>query len=88
MLLAHPQVEAAQVVAVDTPGGTRPFAFVILKRGEALDEAGILEHCAARMAKYKVPIRVHALPEFPVTPGANATKIQRAKLRDMARELL
>lgn len=87
-LLEHPQVEAAQVVGVDTAAGTRAFAFVILKRGEVLDEAAILAHCAARMAKYKLPIGVHALPEFPVTPGANATKIQRTKLREVARELL
>lgn len=86
-LLQHPQVAAAQVVGVDLPAGTRAFAFVVLKPGATLDEAGVLAHCAARMAKYKLPVRVHALSEFPVTPGANATKIQRAKLREMAREL-
>jgi fatty-acyl-CoA synthase len=86
-LLEHPQVEAAQVVGVDTPEGTRAFAFVILKFGAAFDEPGILAHCAARMAKYKVPVRVYPLVEFPVTPGANATKIQRAKLRDLAAAL-
>jgi len=87
ILLEHPQVSAAQVVGVDTPSGRRAFAFVILKGGERLDEAGILGHCAARLAKYKLPMRVHALPAFPVTPGANATKIQRGKLRELAREL-
>ncbi|HEY5899267.1 MAG TPA: AMP-binding protein [Burkholderiales bacterium] len=85
-LLEHAQVHAAQVVAVETPGGPRPFAFVILRPGQTLDEAAILAHCAARMAKYKLPIGVQALTEFPVTPGANATKIQRGKLREMARE--
>jgi len=88
ILLELPQVGAAQVVGVDTPGGTRAFAFVIPKTGKPLDEAGILGHCAARLAKYKLPVRVHALAEFPVTPGANATKIQRGKLRELARELL
>jgi fatty-acyl-CoA synthase len=87
VLLEHPRVSAAQVVGVDTPGGTRPFAFVILKAGATLDEAAILSHCAARLAKYKLPMRVHALAEFPVTPGANATKIQRGKLRELAREI-
>jgi fatty-acyl-CoA synthase len=86
-LLEHADLAAAQVVGVETPGGTRPFAFVILKPGRTLDEAALLAHCAARMAKYKLPMRVHALPEFPVTPGANATKIQRGKLRELAREL-
>ena len=32
-------------------------------------------------------MRVHPLAEVPVTPGANATKIQRTKLRELAREL-
>ena len=87
MLLGHPQVAAAQVVGVDTPSGTRAFAFVIPKEEKSFAEQDILDYCAARMAKYKVPIRVHPLAEFPVTPGANATKIQRARLRDLAREL-
>jgi fatty-acyl-CoA synthase len=86
MLLGHPQVAAAQVVGVDTPQGTRAFAFVIPKAD--FDERNILDYCAARMAKYKVPMRIHPLAEFPVTPGANATKIQRTKLRDLAKELL
>jgi fatty-acyl-CoA synthase len=86
ILLEHAQVGAAQVVGVDTPAGTRAFAFVIPRSREA-DEAAILAHCAARLAKYKVPMRVHALAEFPVTPGANATKIQRGKLRELAAKL-
>src|SRR3954471_3597002 len=88
VLLEHPQVGAAQVVGVDTPAGTRAFAFVIARSAEALDEADILAHCAARLAKYKLPMRVHAVAEFPVTPGANATKIQRGKLRELACELI
>ena len=88
VLLEHPQVGAAQVVGVDTPTGTRAFAFVIPRNAGMLDEASILAHCAARLAKYKLPVRVHALAEFPVTPGANATKIQRGKLRELARELI
>ena len=75
-------------MGVDTPNGTRAFAFVIPRTAEALDEAGVVAHCAARLAKYKLPVRVHPLAEFPVTPGANATKIQRGKLRELARELI
>ena len=36
------------------------------------------------MAKFKVPLRVIPLDEFPTTKSANGTKIQRARLRDMA----
>ena len=38
--------------------------------------------------KYKVPARVFATGEFPVTPGANATKIQKHKLREEAERLM
>jgi fatty-acyl-CoA synthase len=84
-LLAHPAVAAAQVVGVDTPAGTRAFAFVIARAGAAAGEADLLTHCAARIARYKVPVRVVQLDAFPVTPGSNGTKIQKAKLREMAR---
>ena len=58
------------------------------ERGGA-DRVGRLgDHCAARIAKFKVPVRVAAIPAFPVTPGANATKIQKAKLRELAQDLL
>jgi fatty-acyl-CoA synthase len=43
---------------------------------------------AGKLARYKVPHRVFAVDAFPVTPGANATKIQKGKLREMAEALL
>lgn len=79
-------VEAAQVVGIATPSGTRPFAFVILRPGAAFDEPALLAHCAARMARHKVPLQIAPLAEFPSTASANATKIQKARLREMARE--
>lgn len=88
VLLQHVSVESAQVVGVDTAAGMKPVAFVIPKAGAAFDEAALIVHCAARTAKFKVPLRVRALESFPVTPGANATKIQKSKLREMARDLL
>ena len=36
----------------------------------------------------RCPLRVIAIDAFPVTPGANATKIQKGKLREMAEALL
>jgi len=88
VLQQHVSVQAAQVVGVDTAAGVKPVAFVVPQAGAVLDEAALIAHCAARMAKFKLPLRVCALEAFPVTPGANATKIQKAKLREMARELM
>jgi fatty-acyl-CoA synthase len=88
LLQSHPAIAAAQVVGVDTPAGTKAFGFVILRPGAAFDERALLDHCAARLAKFKVPVRVQPIDAFPVTPGANATKIQKAKLRDLAQVAL
>ena len=88
VLQTHPAVAGAQVVGVDTPGGTKAFAFVIVKADARFDEAVLIEHCAARVAKFKVPVRVQPIDAFPVTPGANATKIQKSKLRELAQDAL
>ena len=83
-----PGIAACQVVAVPGKTGLVPVAFVLLRDGASLDERAVIAHVAARLARYKVPVRVAALDAFPVTPGANATKIQKARLREMAGALL
>lgn len=82
VLMDVPDVVAAQVVAVDRPDGARPVAFVIAPGG--VDEQAAIDRCRAHLARYKVPIRVIALDEFPTTPSANGTKIQKVKLRALA----
>jgi fatty-acyl-CoA synthase len=83
-----PGIAACQVVAVPRPEGLVPVAFVILREGAALDAAAVIAHTASRLARYKVPRHVLPLDAFPVTPGANATKIQKGKLREIAEALL
>ena len=83
-----PGIAACQVVGVTSGKGLVPVAFVVLQNGAALDEAAAIAHVASRLARYKVPRRVVPLDAFPVTPGANATKIQKGKLREMAEALL
>jgi acyl-CoA synthetase (AMP-forming)/AMP-acid ligase II len=88
VLQAHPSAAGAQVVGVATPGGTRAFAFVISAAAAAFDERALIAHCAERLAKFKLPVRIVPIDAFPVTPGANATKIQKAKLRALAQAAL
>ena len=83
-----PGISACQVVAVPRAGGLVPVAFVLLQDGAALDEAAVIAHAGGKLARYKVPSRVFAIDAFPVTPGANATKIQKGKLRELALNLL
>ena len=88
VLQQHAALRAAQVVGVDTAAGVKPVAFVIVEPGAAFDEHALIAHCAARIAKFKLPLRIAAIDAFPVTPGANATKVQKAKLRELAQVLL
>ena len=83
-----PGVAACQVVAVPRPEGLRPVAFVISKKDFSFNEAPVLAYVRTRLAAFKVPVRVFPIDAFPVTPGANATKIQKGKLREMAEALL
>ena len=87
-LCRHASIAAAQVVAAQTAQGPRPVAFVILKPGAALDEAALRAHCFAGLAKFKAPVRFAPLDEFPTTKSPNGFKIQRAKLRAMAADLV
>jgi fatty-acyl-CoA synthase len=81
-------VAAAQVVEVRTERGARAVAFVTPADGAEPTEAEVVGHCAASLAKYKVPLRVFTVEKFPTTPSANGDKVQRGKLRELAFELL
>ncbi|MSP74891.1 MAG: acyl-CoA synthetase [Rhodospirillaceae bacterium] len=81
---AIPGISACQTIALPRPEGVRAVAFVILEAGAVLDEAAVIAHCRRGLANYKVPMRVFAVPEFPVTPSPNGPKIQRARLRGLA----
>ena len=84
----HPAVGVCQVVGVETANGLRPFAFVQIREGQAFDERLLTDYCRRKMAPYKTPAAFHRLDEFPVTEGANQTKVQKVRLREMARALL
>lgn len=86
-LLRHPDVADCQVVGIKTERGSRPVGFVITRQGCNFDEAALQAHCLAGLAKFKAPDRIFAIDAFPTTKSANGTKIQRAKLRQMAEDL-
>ncbi len=88
VLQKHPDVDGAQVVSAVTPAGLKAVAFVIPKTDARFDEAALLAHCGGLMAGFKVPIRIAALERFPTTASANGSKIQKAKLRELAQALV
>src|SRR5215468_4858295 len=83
-----PGIAACEAVGAVGEGGLVAVAFVTLSPGAALDEAALRQFCAAGLARFKVPARCVALDAFPTTTSANGTKVQRARLREMAERLL
>jgi uncharacterized protein (TIGR00369 family) len=69
-------IDGCQVVGVKTGGALRPLAFVTLEPGARLDEAGLIAH-AARLARYKVPVRLRdrcfPSPKAPTQPRSRNT---------------
>jgi len=84
VLFRHPEVlEAAVVARPDDKWGETPCAFVTLKPGATVDEAGLIAHCRDNMAHFKAPKTV----VFGELPKTSTGKVQKFTLRDRARAL-
>ena len=85
-LYTMPGIEDAQVVGVpDAKYGEVVGAFIRKQAGAEITEGDVQEFARARMARYKAPKYVFFVDEFPMTASG---KIQKYKLRDMAKEAL
>ena len=83
-LYKHPAVAAASVVArPDERWGETPVAFVELKPSEMVSAEELIAWCRAKMAPYKAPRQV----VFAELPRTSTGKIQKFRLRDIAKEL-
>lgn len=87
-LVGHPAVELAKVVGVRRDAGDEAVGFVTLRPGATADGDDLLAHCAAALAKYKVPVAVYVIDEMPVTTGTNGTKIRANVLKEWALQRL
>jgi fatty-acyl-CoA synthase len=82
VLYKHPAVSAAAVVAKpDDKWGETPCAFIELKPGHAATADEILGWCRDHLARYKCPRHV----VFAEIPKTSTGKIQKFRLRDMAK---
>jgi len=82
MLEHHPAVEQAAVIPVpDEIKGTKPVAFVVLKRGNAAEEEELKRYALANAPAYQHPRRVWFLPELPL---AGTNKVDRKALARLA----
>ena len=83
VLYKHPAVVLCAVVAKpDERWGETPCAFVELKPGMTATEQEIITWCRERLAHYKAPRRV----VFTEVPKTSTGKIQKFKLREMAKD--
>ncbi|KRC56928.1 MULTISPECIES: class I adenylate-forming enzyme family protein [unclassified Nocardioides] len=65
-LYGHPSIlEAAVVGAPHDVLGEVPVAYVATKPGLVVSEDELIAHCAAALARYKVPTEIHVLGELP-----------------------
>jgi fatty-acyl-CoA synthase len=82
VLYKHPAVQAAAVVAKpDDRWGETPCAFVELKPGKTATSEEIITWCRQGMAHFKAPKHV----VFTELPKTSTGKIQKFKLRDLAK---
>lgn len=85
VLRRHPAVAEAAVTGVPHPRwGEAGVALVVPRQGVPTDEHDLLEHCGRELASFKVPVRIHLVPEI---PSAGIGKLDRSRVRDMVRDL-
>jgi fatty-acyl-CoA synthase len=82
VLYKHPSVAFCAVVAKpDDKWGETPCAFIELRAGSTATADEIIEWCRQGLARYKVPRHV----VFAEVPKTSTGKIQKFKLREMAK---
>ena len=84
VLYKHPAIQAAAVVAKpDEKWGETPCAFVELRPGKEATAEEIIAWCRKGLARFKAPRHV----VFTELPKTSTGKIQKFKLRDLAKEV-
>lgn len=82
IIAAHPSVAMVAVGGVkDEVKGELPKAYVVLKHGETVTEAELIEYCRGNLAPYKVPRSVQFVQDLPKT---STGKVMRRELERFA----
>ena len=80
VLYENPKVQEAAAIGIPHPTrGEAIKIFVVMKEGEKADQEEIIDYCAAKLAKYKLPTEVEFRDELPKT---NVGKILKKDLRE------
>jgi long-chain acyl-CoA synthetase len=80
VLYEHPKILEASCVGIPhSKRGEAVKAFVVLKQGQEMTEQEVIDYCAGKLAKYKLPIAVEFRESL---PKSNVGKILRKDLRE------
>src|SRR5690606_22435460 len=82
--------EVAQAAVVGLPDdacGQAVAAAVVPMPGAAIDEAALRAHCAARLARHKVPVLIRVLRDLPHNASGKVVRRQLIPLMLRLREL-
>lgn len=80
VLLQHPSVSEAVCFGVPHPTwGEEIEAAVVLRDGEAADEAALTAFCGKRLAAFKCPKRIHIVAAVPRTASGKIQRLNVAK---------
>jgi fatty-acyl-CoA synthase len=84
LIMAHPDVAEAAVIAVAHPKwDERPLACVVVRQGATLTRANILDHLQGKIAKWWLPDDVVFIEEVPKTSvGKFDKKVLRDRFKD------
>jgi fatty-acyl-CoA synthase len=84
LLLTHPGIQQVAIVGLpDARLSEVGVAFVIPRAGSALTADAVLAFCKGKLASFKLPKHAVLVEDLPMTSSG---KIQKAKLRDWAKE--
>lgn len=79
VLYENPKIQEAAAIGIPHPTrGEAIKAFIALKEGESATQEEIMEYCANKLAKFKLPTEVEFKKELPKT---NVGKILKKDLR-------
>ena len=86
LLLHDPRIAQVAVIGVpDARLGEVPWAYVVPNPSAGLTADDVIAWARSNMSNYKVPRRVHIMPELPVTANG---KIEKVRLQQLAQKEL
>ncbi len=75
VLYAHPKIlEAAVIGLPDSQWGEKIHAVVVLKKGDPMIEAEVIDYCKAHIASFKKPKSVEFVDQLPRSPAGKVLK--------------